>query len=54
VTHVSNREIASMSAEKLEERLAELQLETTADGNKGESEGRDQREKAFLRVDDKK
>jgi hypothetical protein len=29
-------------------------LETTADGNKGESEGRDQREKAFLRVDDKK
>jgi hypothetical protein len=29
-------------------------LETTADGTKGESEGRDQREKAFLRVDDKK
>ena len=32
----------------------ETDLETTADGNKGESEGRDQREKAFLRVDDKK
>jgi hypothetical protein len=29
-------------------------LETTADGNKGESGGRDQRVKAFLRVDDKK
>ncbi len=32
----------------------ETDLETTADGNKGESGGRDQREKAFLRVDDKK
>jgi hypothetical protein len=32
----------------------ETDLETTADGTKGESEGRDQREKAFLRVDDKK
>ena len=32
----------------------ETDLETTADGTKRESEGRDQREKAFLRVDDKK
>jgi|TARA_B100000085_G_C18283483_1_gene407213 hypothetical protein len=32
----------------------ETDLETTADGNKGESGGRDQRVKAFLRVDDKK
>jgi len=29
-------------------------VETTAGGNKGESEMRDQREKAFLGVDDKK
>jgi hypothetical protein len=34
--------------------LDECDLETTADGNKGESGGRDQRVKAFLRVDDKK
>ena len=32
----------------------ETDLETTADGNQGESGGRDQRVKAFLRIDDKK